>query len=341
MSGTSSKTHLSILLIALTTLWLGRAEATVTCTPTAGITLSLPASITAPRDRSFGTPLTGWISSSVTRMENSCTASDTSTTYGQARGLLNPTGKTLVDGGATYTVYATSQKGVGLILGIKDQNAAMVPIAPTPTDLVKGWSTFWDFGASIRLVATGEPIATGTLAATTIANTFVAEKSSGTTSAAAPIKITGTSVAAQTCSVDAGSVNMSVSLGTTSAPGLAGPVGTTAGNASFSVRLNCSTGMNVYMTLTDANNLGNTSDILSLSPSPTQARGVGVQVRRNGTPVRFGPDASVAGNTNQFSVGTSPNGVLDVPFTANYIKINAVVAPGDANAVATYTFSYQ
>jgi P pilus assembly protein, pilin FimA len=331
----------SALLFSLLALGGGTVQAAVTCTPTAGITLSLPASITAPRDRSFGTPLTAWIGSGVTRMENSCTASNTTTTYGQARGVLTPTGKTLVDGGATYTVYATSLRGVGLILAAGDYSAAGIPLAPTATDLVKGWSTFWDANASVRLVATGDPIATGTLAATTVGNFFVGEKSSGTTSATAPIKITSTSLTAQTCSVDAGSVNLSVSLGTTSAPGLAGPVGTTSGNAGFSVRLNCSTGMNVYMTLTDANNLGNTSDVLSLSPSPTQARGVGIQVRRDGTPVRFGPDSSVAGNTNQFSIGASPNGVLTIPFTANYIKTNPVVAPGDANAVATYTFSYQ
>ncbi|MGC4007555.1 MAG: fimbrial protein [Pseudomonas sp.] len=330
-----------LILGPLLALGAGMAQATVTCTPTSGITVSLPATITAPRDRNFGTPLTAWISSAVTRMENSCTANDTSTTYGQARGVLTPTGKTVVDGGSTYTVYATALKGVGLIMSAKNNYGTSYPVTPTPVDLVKGWSTYWDVGTSVRLVATGEPMATGTLAATTIAETFVAEKSSGTTSATAPIKITSTSATAQTCSVDAGSINIPVGLGTTSAPGLAGPVGTTAGNASFSVRLNCGTGMNVYMTLTDANNLGNTSDTLSLSPSPTQARGVGIQIRRNGTPVRFGPDSSVAGNTNQFVLGASPNGALVVPFTANFIKTEVVVAPGDANAAATYTLSYQ
>lgn len=338
---TSIKSSVGCLLIALLGAGLSPAEAAVTYTPTAGITLNLPATITAPRDRSFGTPLTAWITSSVTRMENGCTANDTSTTYGQAQGALVATGKTIVDGGSTYTVYATSLRGVGVIISARDNYTSLTPVTPTPTDLVKGWSTFWDFAASVRLVATGEPITTGTLAATTIANAFVAEKSSGSTSATAPIKITSTSLTAQTCSVDAGSINIPVSLGTTSAPGLAGPVGTTSGNASFNVRLNCSTGMNVYMTLTDANNLGNLTDTLSLSPSATQARGVGIQIRRDGTPVRFGPDSSVAGNMNQFSLGASPNGALVVPFTANYIKTAVAVTPGDANAVATYTLSYQ
>lgn len=329
------------LLAALWMMGLGRAEATVSCTTNGSITLSLPATITAPRDRSLGTPLTAWIVSAQTLMHNGCTANDTSTTYGEARSVLSPTGKSMVDSGTTYQIYATSLPGVGLIVAAKDNNAGWKALAPTATDLVKGWSSYWNFGAQVRLVATGDPIATGTLSAMTVAETFIAEKSSGTTSTTSPIKITSTSVTAQTCSVDAGSVNIPVSLGTTSAPGLAGPVGTTVGNANFNVRLNCSTGMNVYMTLTDANNLGNTSDTLSLSPSPTKATGVGIQVRRGGTPVRFGPDSSVAGNTNQFAIGASPNGVLDIPFTANYIKTNVVVTPGDANAVATYTLSYQ
>ncbi|MFS2125012.1 fimbrial protein [Pseudomonas sp. Pseusp97] len=332
---------LPLLLAAANFLWMEGAHAVVTCTPTAGITLTLPATIVAPRDRVLGTPLSNWISSAITRMENSCTTSDSSTTYGQARVVLAPTGKTVVDAGTTYELFATSLPGVGLIMQARDNGASLKPIAATPTDLVKGWSTYWDFLAGVRLIATGEPMGTGSLAATTVGEAFVAEKSSGTTSARAPIKITSTSVTAQTCSVDAGSVNLNVSLGTTSAPALAGPVGTTAGNASFNVRINCSTGMNVYMTLTDANNLGNTSDTLSLSPASSQARGVGIQIRRNGTPVRFGPDSSMAGTANQMSLGASPNGVLDIPFTANYIKTHVVVSPGEANAVATYTFSYQ
>lgn len=329
------------LLAAMLAAGSGWAEAAVNCTPTAGITLSLPATITAPRDRSFGTPLTTWISSPITRMENDCSATDTSTTYGQAQVILTSTGRTLVDGGTTYQVFATSLKGVGLILGVKDQNATLVPIGAAPTDLVKGWSTFWDFSASVRLVATGEPIATGTLGTTRVANTFVAEKSTGRTSATAPINITSTSVTAQTCSVDAGSVNIPVDLAVTSSSKLQGPVGTTDGNANFNIRLNCNTGMNVYMTLSDANNLGNTSNTLTLSPSPVQAKGVGIQVRRSGSPIRFGPDSSVAGNTNQISLGASPNGVLTIPFTANYIKTATTVSPGEANAVATYTLSYQ
>ena len=66
-----------------------------------------------------------------------------------------------------------------------------------------------------------------------------------------------------------------------------------------------------------------------------------MQVRRLGTPVKFGPDSSVAGNAGQIALGASPTGVLDVPLTANFIKTDAVVRGGDANAVATFTLSYQ
>ncbi|WP_447751103.1 fimbrial protein [Pseudomonas nicosulfuronedens] len=209
------------------------------------------------------------------------------------------------------------------------------------TDLIKGWSTYWDASVQVRLVATGDPIATGSLGSVQVAEIWVIEKSSSYASPSAYVTITPTTATPQTCSVSAGSVNIPVNLGTTSSKGLTGPVGTTAGNASFNVRVNCTSNLNVYMTLTDGNNLSNTSDTLTLSPSTSQAKGVGIQVRRGGTPVKFGPASSTPGSANQFSVGTASGGVLDIPFTANYIKTATLVTPGDANAVATYTLSYQ
>ncbi|MDF3863927.1 fimbrial protein [Pseudomonas denitrificans (nom. rej.)] len=317
------------------------AFASVSCTVTGSIAVNMPAVLTAPRDRSLGTPLSAWSNSGLIKVASGCTATNTSSVYMQARGALAPSGKSVVIDGRDHPIFESGLPGVGLIMAAKDRNGPWKSIYATPTDIIKAWATNWDIEVSVRLIATGAPIVTGSVGAMTVGEVFLVEKSSGSTSAAAPIKMSSTSVTAQTCSVNAGSVNIPVNLGTISAPGLAGPVGTIAGNASFSVRLNCSAGMNVYMTLTDGNNLGNTSDTLSLSPSPTMARGVGIQVRRNGTPVRFGPDSSLAGNANQFAIGASPNGALDVPFTANYIKTEVAVAPGDANAVATYTLSYQ
>ncbi|WP_152222433.1 fimbrial protein [Pseudomonas sp. SCB32] len=331
-----------LMVSALLLLHLPVALAKVTCTAVTGMTLNLPATITAPRDRSLGTPLTSWITVGSVVTENGCTYNDASTVYTQARAILTPTGKRVTDGGVSYAVFSTSVSGVGLILSIKDAGGAWMAAEATTMDLLKAAVTSYGTFASGRLVATGDAISTGVLPAMTVGEQFITEKSSGSsTTPKAAIKITSTSITAQTCSVDAGSVNIPVNLAITSSSKLQGPVGTTDGNASFNVRLNCNTGVNVFMTLSDANNLGNTSDTLTLSPSLVQAKGVGIQIRRNGSPVRFGPDSSAAGNTNQISVGASPNGVLTIPFTANYIKTATTVRPGEANAVATYTLSYQ
>lgn len=317
------------------------ALAKVTCSTSGTITLSMPASITAPRDASLGTPLTPWVTSAATRIQTGCTANDTSSTYLQAFGDLPLSGKSVMIDGLQYPIFTTSLRGVGLILGAKDVNGAWVALTAQPTDLIKGWSTFWDANAQVRLVSTGEPIASGTLSAMTVGEIWVREKSTSYASSSALIKITPTSATAQTCSVSSGSVNVPVDLGTVSSRSFTGPVGTTVGNASFDIRLDCPSGANVYMMLTDANNLGNTSDTLTLSPSAGQATGVGIQVRRSGMPVSFGPASSLPGTPNQLSLGTAIGGVMAIPFTANYIKTAITVTPGNANAVATYTLSYQ
>ncbi|VWC77349.1 fimbria adhesin protein [Burkholderia lata] len=124
-------------------------------------------------------------------------------------------------------------------------------------------------------------------------------------------------------------------------------VGSTTPERDFSIVLNCSggdegTSTNAYVTLTDNSNNGNRSDRLSLTPD-SDASGVAVQVLRGGTPLSFGPDSSSANNPNQWKAGTIPQGmgVFAIPLTARYIQTNTKMKGGMANAVATFTMSYQ
>ncbi|MCP1649910.1 fimbrial protein [Pseudomonas nitroreducens] len=331
----------SLLTSILLGLHAGAAQADLTCNASAGVSISLPATLSAPRDRSEGTPLTAWATGD-SQVFNGCSASDTSNMWLQAAMLLKPTGKSVVNDGKTYTVFESGVRGVGLIMRAKSYSSSTWwPGDVTPVDLYHGWGATWNASAAVRLVATGEPIASGVLSSQQIGEFTVKDKTTGNATSPSPIKITSSTITAQTCSVDAGSKNFTVPVGEISVLKLAGPVGTTAGNASFNIRLDCSSGMNVFMTLTDSSNPGNTSDRLGLSASPQQASGVALQVRRLGTPVKFGPDSSVAGNAGQIALGAAPDGALDVPFTANFIKTDAVVRGGDANAVATFTLSYQ
>jgi type 1 fimbria pilin len=124
-------------------------------------------------------------------------------------------------------------------------------------------------------------------------------------------------------------------------------VGTTSSSSGqpFNIQLQCSGGASgavtsMYMTLTDQTNPGNVSNVLSLAAGST-ATGVGIQVQNGGTIVGYGPDSSVTGNTNQWYVGQSGNGTVNIPLTARYVQTGAVVTPGSANGIATFTMSYQ
>ncbi|MDR3445052.1 MULTISPECIES: fimbrial protein [unclassified Dyella] len=143
------------------------------------------------------------------------------------------------------------------------------------------------------------------------------------------------------CSVSTPSVK--VGMGVVANPHVA--VGQTFDPVDFNVQLNCSVGdvgqsTSVYMTISDATNAGNTSNILNLGASST-VTGLGIQLVRNGTPVSFGPDSAVVGSQNQFSVSSTTGGTINIPFTARYIATSNTVTPGVVNAFATFTFAYQ
>ncbi|KWE20254.1 adhesin [Burkholderia cepacia] len=123
-------------------------------------------------------------------------------------------------------------------------------------------------------------------------------------------------------------------------------IGSTTPERDFSIQLNCTggdagTSTNAYVTLTDNSNSGNRSDLLSLT-SDSKASGVAVQILKNGTPLRFGPDSSAPSNPNQWKAGNIPQGQggFTIPLTARYIQTGALKG-GTANAVATFTMSYQ
>ncbi len=114
---------------------------------------------------------------------------------------------------------------------------------------------------------------------------------------------------------------------------------------SFDIKLNCSggdagTSTRVYITLTDASDFGNTSDMLSLTPAST-AKGVKLEVSNGSGPVKYGPDSSAPNNTNQWFVTQTPNGTVTIPLSARYIQTETPVLGGTANATATFTMSYQ
>lgn len=123
-------------------------------------------------------------------------------------------------------------------------------------------------------------------------------------------------------------------------------VGATSGNTDFNLSLSCTGGTGggstgVYMTLTDASNTGNRTNILNLS-SGSSALGVGLQVLKGSTIISYGPDSSLVGTQNQFFVQNVATGVntVTIPLTVRYIRTGAM-QPGDVKGIATFTMSYQ
>ncbi len=147
-----------------------------------------------------------------------------------------------------------------------------------------------------------------------------------------------------TCTVTTPSV--SVNLPTVSLSTLSS-VGSTAGAASFPIGLNCASGANVYITLSDATTPGNTSSLLTLASNST-AQGVKLQILNTAGPVSFGPDSAMAGTTHQWFLGPSSS-VNVVPLTVQYYRDDtnpagtesATISAGSVHAQATFTMSYQ
>lgn len=148
-----------------------------------------------------------------------------------------------------------------------------------------------------------------------------------------PIKI---STIPRSCSVTTGDTSVYLNKVWTSQ--LKSP-GITAGDKAFTVGLRCSAGTNVYVTLTDLTDPGNTGNQLTLTSDSTAA---GVKLRllkSNGDPVSFGPDSSAFGNRNQWFLGTSAT-TTGIPLTAQYISTGPVKA-GVVKGRASFTLSYQ
>ncbi|WP_454732630.1 MULTISPECIES: fimbrial protein [Cupriavidus] len=122
-------------------------------------------------------------------------------------------------------------------------------------------------------------------------------------------------------------------------------IGSASDDQPFHVRLSCAGGSagtetNIHATLTDANDLANRGDTLKLSPGST-AKGVGIQIRKDGTVLKYGADSRDPANPNQWPAGLAANGPFDIALTARYIQTEAEVGAGTANGRATITMSYQ
>lgn len=107
--------------------------------------------------------------------------------------------------------------------------------------------------------------------------------------------------------------------------------GSTAADQDFDVQFNCDgAGFNLYMTLSDANDSGNTSSRLEPSSGST-AQGVRIELLRAGAPVSLGAP---------WSQGTSTGAAQSVTLTARYHREAGTYSAGTIGGQATLVLDH-
>ena len=101
----------------------------------------------------------------------------------------------------------------------------------------------------------------------------------------------------------------------------------------FSFNLNCSAGTRLLITINDANNINSQEKTLTLNTGTQSAKGIGIRLRKADQDVPIGSEWLFSGNAMQ----NQP-----VALTARYVRLgSSVLAAGQVNAKATFTFRYE
>ncbi|UEP27524.1 MULTISPECIES: fimbrial protein [unclassified Burkholderia] len=252
--------------------------------------------------------------------------------------------------GAVAAVFETGIPGVGYAMEVRNDSSGSATWVAVGADTVSVPGTPINKGilrGKVTYVAAG-PVATGSYTSRrqVLFNFRPKYKGNfvGNSTASTALSAASMAVVARTCKIASGTSRTvplpSLYAGSLKSVGDVAP----ARSAPFSFDLRCDADLNIYATLSDVTNPSNTGNVLSLGRAST-ASGVGIQILKRGTdtPLRFGPDSSAKGNTNQWSVGRSStaNTMIQVPFEARYVKTAEKITPGTVEALGTITFSYQ
>jgi type 1 fimbria pilin len=239
--------------------------------------------------------------------------------------------------GVRYTLNAPAECST-INVTIKNQSL-VIPCAIT--GVPGGPHVFVDMTVTPSFVVTGtvKSGASALTSAPTIKFTYTIKDSAGSWPKS-PLYtgVASGTLSAATCSVQTPGIAISLPNATTRA--FSSGVGATAGRQAFNLSFACATGAQVSIVITDVVDPTNRTNTLKLAPDST-AKGLGVQILKSeGTPVVFGPDEAGQSVENQWLIGASPNGLLQLPLFAQYIRTGTVEA-GSIKAMATFTMSYK
>ncbi|RQH00574.1 fimbrial protein [Paraburkholderia dinghuensis] len=338
---------LTLLVVVITTIGSTRAHAQTCYQGSLGpedVTITLPATVTIPRDAPAGTILA---QGTVAFTNGPGTTNATNVTQGMQNlyGVYCSTSanliySNLIGGASANGVMPTSLSGIGFSIS---GSTGTVLNTGTTTLAASAWSNcgtnvtycvlILSNAITVKLIKTGPVTGMQVFPAGEIFSATIGGLPLASVSIASPVQVIG-----QTCTVTTPSVL--VSLGTVPLKTFTS-VGSASSPVPFQIGLDCSgVTTNVGVTFTDITNPGNTTSNLSLTGDST-ATGVGIQIMNSGSPVQYGADASVAGNPGQIMLGTVSNASQNLAFAGRYVQTGSTVTPGVADGIATFTMSYQ
>ena len=251
--------------------------------------------------------------------------------------------------GSPSPIYPTGVPGIGFSFYIGPDNGNITsPFVPSGTQIIPLNPPVYNTGYSVRiffLITGALENGTYTVPKQQVGELRLFTSTDPQLATTVPIYLDTTTfkISTRSCKLDTRS--QSVKLPDVSATEFQGVQSVSSTSGSFNINLsNCSQGIPISATLTDASNSGNRGDILGLSSHST-ATGVGLKLYKNGesTALSYGPDSSASNNPGRWNIRTSSGTTtsFSIPFVVRYVQTGAQVTPGSVHAVSTITLSYQ
>jgi len=311
-------------LLALLALMLLPGRASAYCefngrTSWSRVQFAPPAKIVVPNGAAVGTVL--WTSPMVAA-DQTTEVYCSQTTSG---GIVNYIGNAVPSGATTFP---TNIPGISYRL---QRGSASTYLVASPADYLTSGTTTFSNSTALQLVVSGSVSLGSTLYAGQLAH-WDFNGGVGTVQVfqtSSPVTFVGP---ACTVLTDPTVVTMAATV-----TGNLNGNGATTGTTPFAIRLNCSAGSTLSITLNANSPVSTTLGVLRPTTGNGYAGGVGVQIvnpNSGGNPVAFG---------QPIQVGSTPNGPLAIPFAARYYRSTSLgtLKAGKVSATATYTLTYQ
>lgn len=218
-------------------------------------------------------------------------------------------------------VYSTNVPGIGYAISTTPDFGDSWPEVNGENTPPGSLATF-----SVRLVVTGT-VSSGVIGSGEYARKALDGQPLAQLMIASPVAITR-----QSCEMN-DSRDRVVPLPAVLRSGFSGP-GSSQGEKIFQLALTCDAGAQVNIQFDGEADASSTPGVLALvdQDQPGVARGIGVQLLYNQTPLKLG---------ERLPLETAPAGLRTYPFTVRYYQTQPQVASGEVNAVATFNLTYQ